>query len=131
MKQVADRVAVVLRDLVLDRAALDVPIGLRESQILRPRGLHAQEHVEILRGRHEEVLRDLRLRIRIPVAAEQLGDIGDLRLRKRFAAAEHHVLERVRLPRKVLLVGADLIVQHRERHRSERIAYCDDPQTVF
>ena len=129
-EEAAHGVAVVLSDLVLDRAPLDLPVRLRERETARPRRLHSQQQIQILRRRHEEELRDLRLRVGVPVAAEQLGDVGDLRLRERGAASEHHVLERVCLPREVLIVGAGLIVEHRHRHRRERIAHRDDSQAV-
>ena len=117
------RVREVLRDLLLDGPALLPPRGFAVGDAAHPDGLDAKGDVEVLGGHREHVLRHRLLRGGVELAAHGRAQVGELRGRELAAAAEHHVLLRVRHPGEAggRLVGPDEVVHRRRHHGRQRI----------
>ena len=122
----------ILRDFLLNRAALLVPEFFIGEQVAHPSGFDAQGHVQIFRGRGEEILRDGLLGVGIVVAAHRGGRGGELVGGQAGAAAKHHVLHRVRAAGKFrrTFVGADAVIDHRGDDGREFVGHDDDLQAV-
>ena len=89
------RIGQILRDLLLDCAALQIPILLTVQHVLHARSLDVQRDIQIL-GRHrEQILRQALARVGVEVAAHDAADVGKLIGRQAGAAAKHHVLLRM------------------------------------
>ena len=109
---------------LLDGAALLVPFRLRIIHAAHAGGLRLQRHVHVGRRNGGEVLRDVLLRVRVVFAAQQRIDGRRLVGGHAGAAAEHHVLLRVRHARKAVwrLVAAHDEIGFNGGNRGERVA---------
>ena len=132
LEQHVARLGEVLRDLLLDRAALPAPLLGGVEHRAQAQRLDVQRHVEVLRGHRKEVLRQALAGVGVEIAADDAADVGELIGRETRAAAEHHVLLGVRRSRKAPrgFVGADEVVHRGRDHRGESVAHDDDLQAV-
>ena len=126
------RIGQILGHLLLDRAALLLPLALRVEHTAHPQRLDVQGDVEVLRRDGEDVLGHALPRVGIEVASHDTADVGELVGGEARAAAKHHVLLRMRHPRESLgrLVGAHQVIHRRRDHRRQRIPHDDHPQPI-
>ena len=127
-----DRIGKVLRDLLLDRAALLLPLLLGVSDAFHAGGVQMQCDVEVGGRDRFEVLGDRLLRIRVPVPAELCEDRRGLIGVDAVAAAESHMLLRVGHPGEAgrRFVGTDEVIVVDGNDRRQRIANDDDAQAI-
>ncbi len=92
----------ILGDLLLDRAALVTPEIVGGEDAAHARRLDAEWQLDLVGGHREVVLGHRLLRIGVESAAHRRRDARELVGRQAGAAAEHHVLVRVRGARKPL-----------------------------
>ena len=122
----------VLRDFLLDRPALLSPRVVGVQDVAHANCFDPQRDVEILRGDGEDVLRHRLLRRGVEVAAERGAHVRELRRGEIRAAAEHHVLQRMRHarePRRRLVRARE--IGHADRDdRGERVLDDHHPEAV-
>jgi hypothetical protein len=118
------RIRQIPSHLLLNRAPLLVPLRLRVVDPAHARRLRLERHVNVRRRHRLKVLRDVLLRVGVVIAAHQREDGGRLVGAHAFAAAERHMLLRVRHARKTVgrLIAADHKVGLHRHHRRQRVA---------
>lgn len=123
----------ILRDLLVDGAALLLPQRLRVEDAAHANGFDVQGDVEVLRGDGEVILRGGLLGLGVEFSAHGRDEGRELGRREPGAPSKHHVLLRVRGARKPggRLVRAGQVIGFGRYHRRERIADDDDAQAVL
>ena len=126
------RIGPILGHLLLDRAALRLPLAGRVEHATHTGRLDVQRHVEILRGNGEEVLGHALARVGVEIAAHDAADIGELVGGEARAAAKHHVLLRVRHARESRgrFIAARQVIHRCRDYRRQRIPHHDHPQAI-
>ena len=122
----------LLRVLLEDGAALEVPGGWVELEPAHPIGLEVKDGFDAV-GRHHEVkLRQLVLGLGVDLGAEPGRHVVEAGARERARAAEHHVFEGVRKPGfpRRLVERAEAIPRVDFRDRRGVILDHDDLQAV-
>jgi len=122
----------VAQHLLLDGAALVLPLGLQVEDVAHAVGLDAQDRVEIGSRDGEFELGQRVRRFGVEIAAEGGRDRPELTGAQIRRAAEHHVLLGVRhaLYRRRIVTRADAVRHVGRYHRGQRVAHDDHPQTV-
>ena len=126
-------IGVVARHFLLDRATLLFPIPGIHVHATHADGMNFQRHVKIRRGHGKEILGYAFGRVGIEITAHVGGNRAELVLAQARAAAEHHVLDRMRGTGKTFrhFVGTGQIVHLRGHHRRQRVAHDHDTQTII
>ena len=131
-KEIIEWAGQIAGDLLLDRPAFQRPVVLIEGQPAHPSRLDPERDTQV-GGRHGvEILRHGLGGVGVERAAEQRADLAELVAVETAAAAEHHMLQRVRGAREAGggIVGADEVVDLRRDHRREPVRHDHHLQPV-
>ncbi len=120
------------RHLLLDGAALLLPVRLADGQAAHAQGLDAQRHGQVGGGDRVVVLRDRFSGVGVVDAAQQGACLGKLVPVQALAAAEHHVFQGVRRAGKAGggVVRSRQVVEFRRDNGRQAVRHDDHAQPI-